>query len=79
MKILAGAYILIKTTVGKMREVREKVESLKNTRSAHMVTGPYDIIAFAEAEEVSAVIGTLMDEVRKIDGVEDTTTCILIE
>lgn len=76
---MAGAYILIKTTVGKMREAREKIEAMKNIRSAHMVTGPYDIIAFAEAEEVSAVMGTLMDEVRKIDGVEDTTTCILIE
>lgn len=76
---MAGAYILIKTTVGKMREACEKIGNLKNIRSTHMVTGPYDIIAFAEAEEVSAVIGTLMDEVRKIDGVEDTTTCILIE
>ncbi len=76
---MAGAYILIKTVVGKMREACEKIKGLKNIQSAHMVTGPYDIIAFAEAEEVSAVIGTLMDEVRKIDGVEDTTTCILIE
>ena len=76
---MAGAYILIKTTVGKMREACGKIRGLKNIRSAHMVTGPYDIVAFAEAEDVSAVIGTLMDEVRKVDGVEDTTTCILIE
>ncbi|MEA1904548.1 MAG: Lrp/AsnC ligand binding domain-containing protein [Candidatus Hadarchaeota archaeon] len=76
---MTGAYILIKTTVGKMREACEKIGGLKNIRSTRMVTGPYDIIAFAEAEEVSVVIGTLMDEVRKVDGVEDTTTCILIE
>ncbi len=75
---MAGAYILVKTSVGKMREVCEKLEGLKNVQSAHMVTGPYDIVAFAEAKEVSTVIGTLMDEVRKIDGVQDTTTCILI-
>jgi len=76
---LAGAYILVKTSVGKMREVCSKLEGLKNVQSARMVTGPYDIVAFAEAKEVSTVIGTLMDEIRKIDGVQDTTTCILIE
>lgn len=76
---MAGAYILVKTTVGKMREVCGKLEGLKNIQSALVVTGPYDIVAFAEAKEVSTIISTLMDEVRKIDGVQDTTTCILIE
>ena len=76
---MVGAYILIKTTVGKMRDVHKDLSNMKDVRDAHMVTGPYDIVVFAESKELSSIVSTLMDRVRSIDGIVDTTTCILMD
>ncbi len=76
---MVGAYILVKTTVGKMRDVHENLGKMDGVRDTHMVTGPYDIVVFAEADELSTIVSTLMDKVRKVDGIVDTTTCILME
>lgn len=75
---MVGAYILVKTTVGKMRDVHKSLGKMDGIRDTHMVTGPYDIVVFAEADELSTIVSTLMDKVRKVDGIVDTTTCILM-
>jgi len=43
------AYILIETVVGKTTEVSVALQKVSEMTSVDVVTGPYDIIAIAEA------------------------------
>lgn len=76
---LVGALILITTKVGAMRHVHEKVKKLDKIQEAEMLTGPYDVMAIAKAEEMADITSTLIEEIRSIKDVEDTTTNIFIE
>ncbi len=76
---MAGALILITAKVGAMKDVLEKVKKLEPVTEARMLTGPYDIMAIAESESMSQITNTLVDEVRKFEGVEDTVTNVYIE
>lgn len=76
---MVRGHILITTAPGEMRDIRERIESLSNIKSVEMVTGPYDLIAQAEAEDLSTLTSTVLDNIRHITGVLDTTTCVVIE
>lgn len=73
------AYFLIKTEAGRTRNVLEKVKGMENVREAHIFTGPYDIIAIAEADEMNELTRLLLDEIRITEGVKATTTCVRID
>lgn len=62
-----------------MKEVREKIDNLSEIERVEMLTGPYDIMAMAEADEMSDITKTLMEKIRNLEGVQDTTTNIFIE
>ena len=47
-----SAYILIQTEVGKAAQVAQEVDGIDGVVSAEDVTGPYDVIARAEAATV---------------------------
>ncbi|GAG98653.1 unnamed protein product, partial [marine sediment metagenome] len=46
--MVAKAYVLIETAVGKNKEVATALERLKGIKSVDIVTGPYDIISIME-------------------------------
>ena len=46
------AYVLIQTDVGKAADVARQVRAIDGVVSAEDVTGPYDVIARADAESV---------------------------
>lgn len=79
MRILTGALILITTTVGSMRDIYDKIKSIDGVEQAEMLTGPYDIMVVARAEEMTDITKAIMEKIRKIEGVEDTVTNIFIE
>ncbi|KXB02957.1 hypothetical protein AKJ35_00060 [candidate division MSBL1 archaeon SCGC-AAA833F18] len=62
-----------------MEDAYKEVKAQKRVREAQMITGPYDIMAIAEADDITGVTDVLMTKIREIDGIEDTTTCIFIE
>ncbi|KXB08987.1 hypothetical protein AKJ55_00080 [candidate division MSBL1 archaeon SCGC-AAA382M17] len=76
---MTGALILISTEVGSMKEVHEKVKKLDQIQDTEMLTGPYDIMAIARAEEMSYITNTLIGKIRDIEGVQDTVTNIFIK
>ncbi|MBI3951910.1 MAG: Lrp/AsnC ligand binding domain-containing protein, partial [Acidobacteria bacterium] len=45
-----SAYIFLETEAGKTPAVAKKVARIQGVKQAHVVTGPYDVIAFVEAE-----------------------------
>lgn len=76
---MVKGYVLITAAVGKMRETREKIESLERVQKVDMVTGPYDLIVVAESDDLSTLTSTVVDEIRKTEGVIDTNTAVVIE
>ena len=72
------AYILIETSVGKSREVAEKLKSLDGVLSVDAVTGPFDIIAVVDAPDLNAVGNLVTSQIHTINGLTRTTTCLSV-
>ncbi len=72
----ARAYILIETSVGQAREVLASLRAMENVTEADIITGIYDLIALAEAEDMVALVDLVTARVQNIYGVERTITCV---
>ncbi len=74
-----SAYIWIEASPGKSREIAKKVEKIEGVKTAHSVTGPYDVVVYAEVAD-SRVLGDLvLTKIQKIDGVVGTLTNVVVD
>ncbi len=73
------AYVLITVAIGRVKKVADELRKLKSVKSVHVVTGPYDIIAFVEAEDLPALSDVVVKDIHKVKGVVDTNTAIVVE
>jgi DNA-binding Lrp family transcriptional regulator len=73
-----SAYILIQTEVGKAATVADQVRGVDGVASADDVTGPYDVIAKAEADTVDELGRMVVSKVQMIDGITRTLTCPVV-
>lgn len=72
---MVNAYILIQTEVGKAGQVTGRVRSIAGVTQVDPVTGPYDVIALAEAADLDALAkGTVMP-MQQLEGITRTLTC----
>ena len=74
-----GAYVLIKIAPGRSRSVTEQVAKIDGVKTAHPVTGIYDIIAYVEASDINSLTGMVRGKIQTIDGVMRTHTAIVGE
>ncbi len=72
------AYVLIQTEVGKAADVATEIGALAGVISADDVTGPYDVIATAEADSVDDLGKMVVSKVQMIDGITRTLTCPVV-
>jgi DNA-binding Lrp family transcriptional regulator len=72
------AYILIETAVGKTRDVVQAVRNIPGMRSVDAVTGPYDVIAVLEADDLNAIGHIVTERVHTVSGVLRTVTCLAV-
>jgi len=73
------ALILIDTSPGKAREVALKLRLVPRVSAAHAVTGPHDIIAIAEADDVSSLGELVVQKIQSIVGVSRSLTSIVAD
>jgi DNA-binding Lrp family transcriptional regulator len=73
-----SAYILIQTEVGKAAAVAQSVGAIDGVVSSEDVTGPYDVIARAEADTVDDLGKMVVSKVQMIDGITRTLTCTVV-
>ena len=73
-----SAYILIQTDVGKAADVAERIRLVEGVTAADDVTGPYDVIARAEAGSLDELGRAVLSEVQSIDGITRTLTCPVV-
>ena len=70
------AYILIETEVGQAKPVLAGLRAMANVLEADIITGDYDLIVLAEADDMVALIDLVTAQVQNINGVERTITCV---
>ncbi|TDA30708.1 MAG: Lrp/AsnC family transcriptional regulator [Hadesarchaea archaeon] len=73
------AYVLITAAIGKVQAVIKELKKIPGVKSAHVVTGPYDIIAFVETKDLASLSNTVIKGIHGIKGVVDTNTAIVVE
>ncbi len=69
------AYILISTDPGKPWKVAESTLKIDGVKTAHAVTGPFDVVAFVECTNIDE-LGKLLEKIHSISGVLKTQTAI---
>ena len=74
--MVARAYILIETQVGKSRDVLAALQALPNVPSVDIITGEFDMIALVEAPDMMAMADLVTGQIQSIPGVTRTITCV---
>jgi len=73
-----SAYVLIQTEVGRAATVARTVLGVEGVVTAEGVTGPYDVIARAEAATVDELGQMVVGRIQLIDGIIRTVTCPVV-
>ena len=75
---MVSAYILILTEVGKAAQVAAAVADIDGVEAAEDVTGPYDVIVRAKANDVDELGRMVVARIQAIDGIDRTLTCPVV-
>lgn len=71
---MVSAFVLIQTEMDKAGEVAEQISSMEGVVLADVVTGPYDVIAKAEADDMDQLGKLVMSRMQMIQGITRTLT-----
>jgi DNA-binding Lrp family transcriptional regulator len=72
------AYILVQTEVGKAAQVAERIAQISGVTQAEDVTGPYDVIVRAQAENVDDLGRLVVAQIQAVEGITRTLTCPVV-
>ena len=72
------AYVLIQTDIGKAALVAPQVEAVDGVELSEAVTGPYDVIARAEAPSMNDLGRMVVRDIQQIEGITRTITCPIV-
>ena len=70
---MVAAYILVQTEVGKAAQVAKDIVRIEGVQLAEDVTGPYDVIARAEARNLDELGKLVVARVQAVDGITRTS------
>ena len=76
--MVAKAFILIETVVGKNKEVVTTLKKLAGVTTVDIVTGPYDVITTIERETLNDIGDLVTAKIHPIAGISRTVTCLVI-
>ncbi len=74
-----SAYALVRITPNRVKDVVKNTEQIKGVQRVHPVTGPYDAIVFIEASDMKELGKTILADIHSLEGVIDTTTCLVVD
>ena len=69
------AYVLVQTEVRASGNVVGEIAGIKGVAAAEAVTGPYDVIAKAEANSLDELGKLVIQRIQSVAGVTRTLTC----
>jgi DNA-binding Lrp family transcriptional regulator len=73
-----AAYILIQTRVGSAAAVTVALQDVPGVSESACLTGPYDVIARAQASNIDELARFVVAQVQCLPGVERTVTCPVV-
>ncbi len=75
---MVEAFVLIQTEVGKAAAVAAALADLEGVVRSSAVTGPYDVIVDAQAEDIDALGKLVASKVPSVSGIVRTVTCPVV-
>ncbi|GAB3208134.1 Lrp/AsnC family transcriptional regulator [Marinactinospora thermotolerans] len=75
---MVQAYILIQTEVGRAADVAREIAEIDGVTRAEDVTGPYDVVVRAQAEDVDALGRLVVARIQRLAGISRTLTCPIV-
>lgn len=72
------AYILIETSVGSTANVASELKKIDQMIAVDMVTGPFDIIAVVEADNLVDIGGIVSTKMHQVGGIVKTITSLAV-
>ena len=69
------SFLLLECSSGMVWKVAEALKQLKGIKLAHVVTGIFDVIAFAEFSNIDELT-SIIQEVQALKGVQKTQTAV---
>jgi DNA-binding Lrp family transcriptional regulator len=75
---MVQAYILVQTEVGKAADVARQIAEIAGVTQAEDVTGPYDVIVRAVAENVDELGKLVAAQIQAVEGITRTLTCPVV-
>ena len=76
---MVEAFILIQTEVGKADSVVNEIASIAGVISAEPVTGPYDAVVRARADDVDSLGKLVVANIQAATGITRTLTCPILK
>jgi DNA-binding Lrp family transcriptional regulator len=77
--LMVEAYVLIQTEVGKAAQVATEIAAISGVTSSEAVTGPYDAVVHAQAEDVDSLGKLVVARIQAVDGITRTLTCPVVK
>lgn len=75
---MVHSYILVQTEVGKAADVAAQIAQITGVTQAEDVTGPYDVIVRAEADNVDDLGKLVVAQIQGVVGITRTLTCPIV-
>ena len=75
---MVQAYILVQTEVGKAAGVARQIAEIAGVMQAEDVTGPYDVIVRASADNVDELGKLVATQIQAVEGITRTLTCPVV-
>ena len=75
---MVKAYVLIEAKVGASQGLMNALNLNASVLSASRVTGPYDVIAVVQEEDLNKVHELITEQIHHLDGVLRTTTSVSV-
>lgn len=72
-----SAYVLIQTAVN-AAQVAEDIRSIPGVESADDVSGPYDVIVRATADDMDSLGQLVVGAIQGVEGITRTLTCPIV-
>jgi len=69
------SYLLLECSAGMVWKVAEAILNIQGVKMAHVVTGNYDVIAFAEFSNIEELT-VIIQQVQALKGVQKTQTAV---
>jgi DNA-binding Lrp family transcriptional regulator len=75
---MVSAYVLVQTELGAAEMVASAVRELPGVDTADDVTGPYDVIVKAHADDVDQLARMVVSAIQAVPGITRTLTCPIV-